>query len=60
MNPQLAKLFDDHWEAWLRWDPLFATSVGDPRYNDRLPAGDEAHYQDWLEQLRGFRARWQV
>jgi len=60
MNPQLEQLFSDHWEAWLRWDPLFATSVGDRRYNDRLPEADEAHYQDWLEQLRGFRARLQA
>jgi uncharacterized protein (DUF885 family) len=34
----LSALFADEWQYGLREDPLFATSVGDNRYNDRLPA----------------------
>jgi len=54
---QLAQLFADHWEAWLRWDPLFATECGDHRYDDRLPDAGEEHYAAWREQLRAFRQR---
>ena len=32
----LAKLFDDQWQWELREYPERATSVGDPRYNDKL------------------------
>lgn len=34
---QLARLMDEAWEFDLRENPLYATSVGDHRYNDRLP-----------------------
>ena len=35
---QLHALFDEAWEFELREDPLFATSVGDHRFDDRLPS----------------------
>lgn len=35
---KLRTLLDEAWEFELREDPLFATSVGDSRFNDRLPA----------------------
>ena len=40
-------LADEYWEEQLKLDPLLATQVGDPRYDDRLPdqlsdAGREA------------------
>ena len=42
---ELAKLCDDYWQGYLRANPVFATSVGDGRYGDRLeditPAGTE-------------------
>jgi uncharacterized protein (DUF885 family) len=34
----LHALFAEQWQYALREDPLFATSVGDNRYNDRLPS----------------------
>jgi uncharacterized protein (DUF885 family) len=34
----LKALLDEHWEFRLREDPLFATRVGDRRYDDRLPS----------------------
>lgn len=35
---KLHDLFDEEWEFRLREHPLFATSTGDDRYNDRLPS----------------------
>ncbi len=35
---RLHELFDESWESRLREDPLLATQVGDPRFNDRLPS----------------------
>jgi uncharacterized protein (DUF885 family) len=37
-DPALAALIQEAWELRLREDPLFATSAGDHRYNDRLPS----------------------
>jgi uncharacterized protein (DUF885 family) len=34
---RLEKIYDAAWQRWLREDPTMATSVGDPRYNDRWP-----------------------
>ena len=34
----LHQLFQDQWDAWMLFDPFFASYVGDQRYNDRLPA----------------------
>lgn len=53
----LHQLFHDQWEAWLVYDPLFATYVGDQRYNDRLPSATEQVNSTWREQLIGFRSR---
>ena len=57
---QIHQLFDDHWEAWLQFDPLFATFTGDHRFNDRLPHASEAEFQTWSDQLRAFRVRQQT
>ena len=51
----LHQLFQDQWDAWLRFDPFFATYVGDHRFNDRLPVCTDDAYQSWREQLIGFR-----
>jgi uncharacterized protein (DUF885 family) len=34
---RLNRIYQDQWERQLREDPLGATSIGDPRYNDRWP-----------------------
>lgn len=54
----LESLFDAEWEWALREDPLSATHLGDPRYNDRWPDVSLAtferrhvHRQDVLKQL---------
>ncbi len=54
------QLIADQWEAWMRWDPLFATSCGDHRFNDLLPAAGEEHYVSWRTQLAVFRQRLQM
>jgi uncharacterized protein (DUF885 family) len=54
---KLSKLFSDHWDAWMRFDPLFATTCGDHRYNDQMPHTTDADFADWLDQLTKFRAR---
>src|ERR1700752_378976 len=53
----LKKLFSDQWDAYMRWDPVFATLCGDHRFDDQLGGADEDHYVDWLNQLKKFRAR---
>ncbi len=53
----LHQLFQDHWDAWMRFDPLNATYVGDQRYNDRLPSATDEAYQAWRGQLIDFRGR---
>jgi uncharacterized protein (DUF885 family) len=61
----LQALFAEQWEYGLREDPLFATSVGDNRYNDRLPsmtpadlARRDRHARAILERLHAIdRAR---
>ncbi len=37
-NKELAGLFERYFEEQLRLSPLTATSIGDLRYNDLLPA----------------------
>ena len=32
----LVKLFSDHWDAYMRWDPIYATMCGDHRFDDQL------------------------
>jgi uncharacterized protein (DUF885 family) len=53
----LHQLFQDQWDAWMRFDPIFATYVGDNRYNDRLPSATEASFRQWHQQLVDFRSR---
>ena len=54
---EFQQLLDEAWEARMQADPLFATTSGDPRYNDRLPDASEAGNAGWLETLRGYRSR---
>jgi len=56
-SERLNQLLADQWEAWMRWDPLFAMQCGDHRYNDCLPAAGEEHYISGREQLAAFRER---
>ncbi|OGN74052.1 MAG: hypothetical protein A2X25_00070 [Chloroflexi bacterium GWB2_49_20] len=53
----LSQLFEDHWQAWMQYDPLFASMCGDNRYDDRLPSSSDASFADWRGQLQAFRQR---
>ena len=54
---RLNQLFADHWEAWMKWDPIFATQCGDHRYDNLLPQAGEDHFSSRREQLISFRER---
>lgn len=58
-SKQLAALFADSWEFALREDPLFATSTGDARYNDRLPRETVSDHARRLQAERDFLGRLQ-
>jgi prolyl oligopeptidase len=54
----LQALFDEEWEWGLREDPMFASHLGDPRYNDRWPDASlqafdrrHGHRQDVVKKL---------
>ena len=50
----LHDLFADEWAFRLQEDPLFATAVGDHRYNDKLPSATPADAERRIEKKRGF------
>ncbi len=54
---QLRALMDEIWEQRLQEDPLFATQVGDHRFDDRLPEVHEAAQRRGLERARQFLER---
>src|SRR5688572_3523933 len=37
-SPALRDLIEEHWQWRLRRSPVFATTLGDHRYDDQLPA----------------------
>jgi uncharacterized protein (DUF885 family) len=57
---QLDQLYADYWEDNLKLNPINATFVGDPRYNDQLPnflsATERARQHDldqrWLDRIK--------
>src|SRR6185503_10452321 len=49
---QLVALYAEYWEENLKLNPLQATQIGDPRYNDQLPNSLSPEYR---ERLRDFR-----
>jgi uncharacterized protein (DUF885 family) len=53
----LKQLFEDAWQFDLRENPVFATSVGDFRYNDRLARETLADHQRRAAMRREFLAR---
>ncbi len=53
----LATLFAEVWQDRLEHNPEFATSTGDPRYNDRLDTYTAAAYNDDLARGAAFLAR---
>ena len=56
-SAQLERLFAEAWEFTLQENPLFATQVGDRRYNDRLPSVTVSDYQRRLVKQLSFLER---
>ena len=56
-STQLERLFADAWEFTLQENPLFATQVGDRRFNDRLPTVSVDDYQRRLDAQKRFLER---
>ena len=54
------RLLDEEWEARLREAPLLATSVGDHRYDDRLPSVAPADLQRAADRQRATLQRLQA
>jgi uncharacterized protein (DUF885 family) len=52
---ELQTLYADYWEENLELNPIQATQIGDPRYNDRLPNSLSPEYR---ERLRDFHRRY--
>jgi uncharacterized protein (DUF885 family) len=51
---QLAALYAEFWEENLQLNPIQATMIGDPRYNDQLPSSLSPEYR---ARLRDFHQR---
>ena len=56
-SADLHRILDDDWEARLREDPLLASSVGDHRYDDRLPSVAPADLERGAQRQRAILAR---
>jgi uncharacterized protein (DUF885 family) len=54
---KLSELIEDAWEYRLEHNPLFATSVGDYRYNDKLPSVSVRDQERRLRAERDFLKR---
>ena len=50
----LAALFHDYWEARLKHQPEFASSIGDKRYNDQISDYSVKAVNDWLAREQEF------
>jgi len=56
-SAQLRQLFADHWDFGIRESPLYATAVGDHRFNDRLGEVTTDAHARRAEANRSFLAR---
>jgi uncharacterized protein (DUF885 family) len=53
----LNAIFSDYWQDLLRHEPEFASSIGDPRYNDQLTDYSVQAYNESLARGRAFLTR---
>lgn len=56
-NHTLRGVLADHWEHMMRWQPTWATTLGDHRYDDQLAPRDAAAIERSLEERRALLAR---
>ncbi len=55
--PTLDSLFKSYYQDYLRMNPMLATSIGDPRYNDQLP---NSITQEHNQKTRDFFTRYRT
>jgi uncharacterized protein (DUF885 family) len=56
-SPELRALLADHWDWQMRASPTWATTLGDHRFDDQLPARDAASIAAYQRAERAFLAR---
>jgi len=56
----LNDLLNEHWEYTMRYSPLYASSLGDKRYNDQLDDFSQQAIDAHLEQERRFLTRFEA
>lgn len=56
----LNDLLQEQWEYTMRANPLYASFLGDKRYNDQLDDFSQKHIDDDLEQSRRFLVRFEA
>ena len=56
---RLYQLFDDHWQATMQNDPVYASMCGDHRYDDQMPSMTLSSMDEWHSRLLGFKERLQ-
>jgi uncharacterized protein (DUF885 family) len=58
-DPTLRKLLADHWEWMMKWSPVWATTLGDHRFDDQLARVDGASVERYQTERRALfdRAR---
>ncbi len=55
-DAKLAGLLRDHWEWWMEQSPVWATTLGDHRFDDRLPPNSQADIDAAYTKTRIFLA----
>jgi len=58
-SERLEKLFEDSWEADVRFDPLWASRVGEHRFDALLPQVSLAAHAEQRQMKEAFLRRWQ-
>ena len=56
----LSDLMHERWEYTMRTNPLYASILGDKRYNDQLDDFSQKHIDEDLQASRDFLARFQA
>lgn len=55
VHPALREVIGQHWEAGLRRHPVWATELGDHRYDDRLTDPSDSAMEAWRHRVRQAR-----
>lgn len=56
-SKELSDLFHEYWEAYLKANPEFASTIGDKRFDAKVSDYSVKAYNNWLEQEQNFLLR---